>query len=217
MPIGTGAFYEPDIIRIWPHLDGHNHRRKSHRRQALGAQQKASSARNADSLIRIAREIAGAVGRVWTTPWVQGVRQENCDLVRFAVVSAACLSRHPPLAEMGFAIRSQTEERPCRPSPCTGCADRRSDRSASSPASPAPAANRASASVGRMQIRPLAIAGAHQFYRGREVSEGVSASNLSVHQQKRRIASVLRPLRGRRQLQRLLQSSDRSRLRLYVL
>jgi hypothetical protein len=30
MPIGTGAFYEPDIIRIWPHLDGHNHRRKAH-------------------------------------------------------------------------------------------------------------------------------------------------------------------------------------------
>ncbi len=49
------------------------------------------------------------IGRVWTAPWVQGVRGEkSCGAV--AIVCPACLSRHPPLAQMGSAIRSQTEQ-----------------------------------------------------------------------------------------------------------
>jgi hypothetical protein len=101
----------------------------------------------------------------------KGARQENSDLVRFAVVSAACLSRRPPLAQMGFAIRSQTDERPCRPSTLHGLCGSSERPIGIFSRKPCTRGNRASASVGRMQIRPLAIAGAHQFYRRREVSE----------------------------------------------
>jgi len=66
------------------------------------------------------------------------VRRSCCSTV--AVVCPAGLSRHRPLAQMGFAIRSQPDERPWRPPPYTGFADRRTDRSASFPSSPALAA-----------------------------------------------------------------------------
>ena len=51
-----------------------------------------------------------------------------------------------PLAQMGSAIRSQTEERPCWPPPYTGCADRRTDRSASFPCEPCTRGRRGSGS-----------------------------------------------------------------------
>jgi hypothetical protein len=69
----------------------------------------------------------------------RGVAKELC-CGAVAVLCPACLSRPVPLAQMGSAIRSQTEQRPCRPPPYAGWADRRTDRSASPHSSPASAA-----------------------------------------------------------------------------
>jgi hypothetical protein len=60
-----------------------------------------------------------SVGRMWTARWVQGVGREN-PAGAVAVVCPTCLVRPLPLAQMGSAIRSQTDERPCRPPPDTG-------------------------------------------------------------------------------------------------
>jgi hypothetical protein len=75
-----------------------------------------------------------------------------------AVVCPACLLRPRPLAQMGSAIHSQTDERPCWPPPYTGCADRRTDRSASSPLSPAPAADER---LGGGRPRPVGLPARH--------------------------------------------------------
>src|SRR6266478_3937301 len=75
-----------------------------------------------------------------------------------AVVCPACLLRRVPLAQMGSAIHSQTEERPCWPPPYTGSVDRRTDRSASFPSSPAPAADERS---GGGRPGPVDVAARH--------------------------------------------------------
>ena len=83
-------------------------------------------------------------------------REFCCGAV--AVVCPACLSRQLPLAQMGSAIHSQTEERPCWPPPYTGFVDRRTDRSASFPSSPAPAADKRS---GRRRRWPVGLPACH--------------------------------------------------------
>ena len=55
------------------------------------------------------------------------------------------------------------------------------------------------------------------YCRCSSVLSGTCHRRAAMHPRRRRIASALRPLRGRRQLQRLLQSLDQSRLRLYLL
>jgi hypothetical protein len=101
----------------------------------------------------------------------KGVRQENCDLVRFAVVSAACLSRHPAAGRDGFRDPLPNGRETLQAVTLHGLCGSSERPIGIFSRKPCTRGNRAAASVGRMQIRPLAIAGAHQFYRGREVSE----------------------------------------------